>query len=335
MQPDHPPRHRRRRELRQLPGAGPRVLRERRPRRVRARPHARRARWLPHPRHRGRRRLRRRRHEGRPRRRQGHPRRPQQHGEVRRRCPTWACPCCAARPSTASGKYYRQVVEESPGRAGRRGPGPARRPRRRAGLLPPGRLRGGAEALRPGLPRRRRGVRQRHPGVHRLRPRVGGEVRGRRRADRRRRHQEPGRRHHRPPHPGPPVRGPGHGARPHLPAQRGRQHGLHEHARARAAGVQEDLQDPVGHQPDRQRHRGRRRPHRPVGPRGLAGGPQVGLHPPRGPQLRRRPAQRRAQARGVGLAQLGRRHHRRASAAPRSPRTGASAARCSARRPTS
>ena len=95
------------------------------------------------------------------------------------------------------------------------------------------------------------GVRQRHPGVHRLRPRVGPEVHRRRRADRRRRHQEPGRRHHRPPHPRPPVRGPGHGARPHLPAQRRRQHGLQEHARARAPGVQEDLQDPVGHQPDR------------------------------------------------------------------------------------
>ena len=36
-------------------------------------------------------------------------------------------------------------------------------------------------------------------------------------------------------------------ARPHLPAQRRRQHGLQEHARARAPGVQEDLQDPVGH----------------------------------------------------------------------------------------
>ena len=67
----------------------------------------------------------------------------------------------------------------------------------------------------------------------------------------------------------------------------------------------------------------------------VAAGPQVGLHPPRGPQLRRRPAQRRAQARGVGLPQLGGRDHRRASAAPRSPRTAASAARCSARRPTS
>ena len=43
------------------------------------------------------------------------------------------------------------------------------------------------------------------------------------------------------------VRGPWRGAGPHLPAQRRRQHGLQEHARARAPGVQEDLQDPGRH----------------------------------------------------------------------------------------
>ena len=37
-------------------------------------------------------------------------------------------------------------------------------------------------------------------------------------------------------------------AGPHVPAQRRRQHGLQEHARARPAGVQEDLQDPGRHQ---------------------------------------------------------------------------------------
>ena len=67
------------------------------------------------------------------------------------------------------------------------------------------------------------------------------------RADRRRRHQEPGRRHHHPPRAGQAVRGPRRAARPHDAAQRRRQHGLQEHARARAPGVQEDLQDPVGH----------------------------------------------------------------------------------------
>ena len=50
----------------------------------------------------------------------------------------------------------------------------------------------------------------------------------------------------------------------------------------------------------------RQRAHRPVGPRAVAQRPQVGVHPPRGPQLRRRAAQHRAQARGVGLAELGR-----------------------------
>ena len=44
-------------------------------------------------------------------------------------------------------------------------------------------------------------------------------------------------------------------ARPHVPAQRRRQHGLHEHARARAPGVQEDLQDAVGHLAARARSR--------------------------------------------------------------------------------
>ena len=46
------------------------------------------------------------------------------------------------------------------------------------------------------------------------------------------------------------VRGPRRHRRPHLPAQRRRQHGLQEHARARSAGVEEDLQDPVGHLAD-------------------------------------------------------------------------------------
>ena len=36
-------------------------------------------------------------------------------------------------------------------------------------------------------------------------------------------------------------------------------------------------------------HRRDERAHRPVGPRAVARGPQVGLHPARGPQLRRRP----------------------------------------------
>ena len=73
----------------------------------------------------------------------------------------------------------------------------------------------------------------------------------------------------------------------------------------------------------------RRRPHRPVGPCPVAAGPQMGLHPHGGPQLRRRAAQPRAEARGLGLAQLGRRHHRRRPLRQARPRPRASAGRCS------
>ena len=54
-----------------------------------------------------------------------------------------------------------------------------------------------------------------------------------------------------------------------------------------------------------------RRLHRPVGLRAVADRPQVGAHPRRGPGLRRRAAERRAEARGVGLAELGGHRDRR------------------------
>ncbi len=53
------------------------------------------------------------------------------------------------------------------------------------------------------------------------------------------------------------------------------------------------------------------RPRRPVGLRAVADRPQVGVHPHGGHLLRRRPAERRAEARGLGLAELGRHRHRR------------------------
>jgi myo-inositol-1-phosphate synthase len=53
------------------------------------------------------------------------------------------------------------------------------------------------------------------------------------------------------------------------------------------------------------------RPHRPVRLRAVARRPQVGLRPARGPRVRRRPAEPRVQARGLGQPELGRRHHRR------------------------
>ena len=52
-------------------------------------------------------------------------------------------------------------------------------------------------------------------------------------------------------------------------------------------------------------------PRRPIGLRALADGPQMGVHPHGGLVLRRRSAQHRAQARGLGLPQLGRHRHRR------------------------
>ena len=72
---------------------------------------------------------------------------------------------------------------------------------------------------------------------------------------------------------------------------------------------------------------GAERAHRPVGLRAVARRPQVGLRPARGPRVRRRPAEPGVQARGLGLPELGRRHHRRGPRARRSPRTAASAAR--------
>ena len=69
------------------------------------------------------------------------------------------------------------------------------------------------------------------------------------------------------------------------------------------------------------------RAHRPVRPRRLARRPQVGLRPAGRPRLRRRAAEPGVQARGVGFAELGRRHHRRRSGredrqGPRHRRTG-------------
>ncbi len=54
-----------------------------------------------------------------------------------------------------------------------------------------------------------------------------------------------------------------------------------------------------------------RHPRRPVGLRAVADRPQVGAHPRRGPGVRRRAAERRAEARGLGLAELGRDRDRR------------------------
>ena len=167
-------------------------------------------------------------------------------------------------------------------------------------------------------------------------PEWAREVRRRRCPDRRRRHQEPGRRDHHPPRAGQAVRGPRRRGAAHLAAQRRRQHGLHEHARARPPGVEEDLQDPVGHLAGPRPRPGQaQRAHRPVGLRRLARRPQVGLRPARGQDVRRRAAEPGVQARGLGLARTPPASSSTRCAARRSPWTAASAARSCRRRATS
>ena len=78
-----------------------------------------------------------------------------------------------------------------------------------------------------------------------------------------------------------------------------------------------------------------RRLHRPVGLRAVAHGPQVGAHPARGPGLRRRAAAGRAQARGVGLAELGGHRHRRRALLQARAQPRASPASSTGRAPTS
>ena len=91
------------------------------------------------------------------------------------------------------GTYYREIITESD--APEVDVAQALREARADVLvvLPAGRLRAGREVLRAGRDRREGRVRELPAGVHRLGPGVGAQVRRRRRADRRRRHQEPGR----------------------------------------------------------------------------------------------------------------------------------------------
>ena len=118
---------------------------------------------------------------------------------------------------------------------------------RRGGELPAGRLGDGHQVVRRTDPRSRLRVRQLHPGLHRQRPLLAEAVRGTRPADHRRRHQKPGRRDHHPPRADLAVCRPRRASGQDLPAQLRRQHRFPEHARARAARIQEDLQDQRGH----------------------------------------------------------------------------------------
>ena len=181
----------------------------------------------------------------------------------------------------------------------------------RAGLLPAGRLRGGDQVVRRAGAQGRRRLRQLPARLHRPRGLLGQALPGGRAADHRRRHQVPGRGDDRPPPARPALPRPRRARRAHLAAQRRRQHGLLQHARARAARLEEDLEDQRGHLDHGPRAARRPGPRRPLRLRRLADRPQVGAHPRRGQSLRRRAAQRRAQARGLGLAELRRRRDRR------------------------
>ena len=236
-------RDHRRRQLRLGLRAGHPLLPRRRPAAARPRPDARRPRRLPRPRHRVHRRLRHRRREGRQGPRRGDLGRPEQHDQVRR----GAQEARRARAPRHDPRRPRQVPQaedhEGARRDRRHRQAPPRHAHRRRRLLPAGRLRAGDQVVRRAGARGRLRLRQLHPRVHRPRGLLGQALQEGRPADRRRRHQVAGRRDDRAPHARPPVRRARREDRAHLAAERRRQHGLLQHARARAAGVQEDLQD--------------------------------------------------------------------------------------------
>src|SRR5207249_6931997 len=89
-------------------------------------------------------------------------------------------------------------------------------------------------------------------------------------------------------------------ARSDLSAQLRRQHGLLQHAGARAAGVQEDIENRGGDQPARLCLAGGGDPRRAERLRAVADRPQVGLHPAGGHDLRQCAAERRGQDGGLG-----------------------------------
>ena len=247
--------------------------------------------------------------------------RSEQHDEVQRRAEP-------RRPGASrhDARRSRQVPEgedpEGARRDRRHREHPARDEDRRARLLSARGLRAGDQVVRRAGARRRLRVRELHPRLHRARGLLAEALQEGRPADHRRRHQVAGRRDDRAPDARAAVRRARRAHAAHQPAERRRQHGLLQHARARAAGVQEDLQDQRRHVDPRPRAARRRRLHRPVGLRAVADGPQVGPHPDRGRVVRRRAAEHGAEARGLGLAELGRHRDRRRAAVQARPQQG-------------
>ena len=164
------------------------------------------------------------------------------------------------------GKYYREVVEESPaGRSTSRRPCATPEPTcwsRTSRSVP----KKHSATARSGARRRRR-FRQCDPVFIASNPEWAKKFE-RGRADHRRRHQEPGRRDDHAPLARTTVRRPRSRDRQHVPAELRRQHGLQEHGRA--ALHQEGLEDSVGHEPDRSGHQHRPRAHRPLRPCAVA-----------------------------------------------------------------
>ena len=177
------------------------------------------------------------------------------------------------------GKYLSRGRREGARRHGRRREHPQGDRHGRRRQLPPRRLRGSDEVVHGADPERRLRDGELHARLHREGRPLPEALRGRGPADRRRRHQVPGRRDDHAPRPDVALPRARHQARQDDAAQRRRQLRLPEHARARAPRVEEDLEDERGHVDARLRPRRRERPRRPVRPRAVAHRPQVGLHP--------------------------------------------------------
>ena len=282
------------------------------PARAGPRPDARPVRRLPRARHRVRRRVRRRRQEGRPRPVRGDRRQREQHHQDRRRAAAGRHRAARAHPRRAG-----QVLPARPSRSPTRSRSTSSRrcARPRADVLVCYLPVGSEDAAKfyaqcaidagvafvNALPVFIAGT-----------PGVGGEVPRGRRADRRRRHQVPGRRHHHAPRAGQAVRGPRRAVLDRTMQLNvgGNMDFMNMLERERLESKKISKTQAVTSQVDHDLGK-RQRAHRPVGLRGLAGRPQVGLRAAGGPRVRRRAAEPGVQARGLGLAQLGRRHHRR------------------------
>src|SRR5213076_1292617 len=189
--------------------------------------------------------------------------------------------------------------------------------RRDGGQLPPRRQPGGDRTLRARLPRGRGVVRQLHPRVHRLRRPVGRRVRAPLHPDRGRRRQVAAGGDHRASHAGEAVRRSRRRARPDLPAEHRRQHGLPQHAEPRAHRRQAALEDRGGAERAPQPAAPHPHPHRAERLRPLAARQQGLLPAHGGTRLRQRAHRARAAALGRGQPQLRRLRDRRHPLLPR------------------